>query len=61
MVKSHYMMGARLVIFIKGNEVNSPQVKNAVQDISFGVYNGKFADVLVIAEDNSTRIFEGRY
>jgi hypothetical protein len=60
MVKSHYMLGARLVVFVKGNEVNSPQIKNAVEDISFGQYGGRFESVLVIAENNSSKLFEGR-
>jgi hypothetical protein len=60
MVKSHYMMGARVVIFVRGNEVGTPQVKNAVEDIAFGHYKGNFAEVLVIAENNSSKLFEGR-
>jgi hypothetical protein len=59
MIKGHYMMGSKLVIFIKGNELESPQVFNEVKNIAFGQYDGKFFDIAVIGEDLSSKVFRG--
>lgn len=58
MIKSHYSLGHKLVIFVKENELESSQVKNAVQDLALGQYKGVYPEVLVIAEDNSSRFFK---
>lgn len=59
MIKSHYMMGSKLVIFVKGNELESPQVFNEVRNVAFGQYDGKLSEVVVIGEDQSSRVFTG--
>ncbi|WP_338786269.1 hypothetical protein [Metabacillus sp. FJAT-53654] len=57
MIKSHYSIGSKVIIFIKGTELQSPQTLAAVQDLALGFYKGAYPEVLVIAEDNSSRIF----
>ncbi|MGE1103415.1 hypothetical protein [Peribacillus simplex] len=58
MIKGHYMMGSKIVIFIKGNELESPQVFNEVKTLAFGQqYKGAFSEVVVIGEDQSSRLF----
>ncbi|MGE1163203.1 hypothetical protein ACQJ0Y_07840 [Peribacillus simplex] len=59
MIKGHFMMGPRLVILIKGIDIESPQVLNEVNNIAFGQYDGKFAELAVIAEDQSSKVFTG--
>ncbi|MGY3315763.1 hypothetical protein ACV242_004259 [Peribacillus simplex] len=59
MIKSHYTLGSTLVIFIKGIDIDSPQVFNEVRNIAFGQYDGKFAELAVIGEDQSSRVFKG--
>ncbi|MGG4265799.1 hypothetical protein [Peribacillus simplex] len=59
MVKSHYTLGSTLVVFVKGNDLESPQVSNEVENIAFTQYGGKFAELVVIGEDQSSRIFKG--
>ncbi|WP_338565067.1 hypothetical protein [Peribacillus frigoritolerans] len=59
MIKSHYMMGSKLVVFVKGNELESPHVFNEVRNIAFGQYDGKLSEVVVIGEDHSSRVFKG--
>lgn len=60
MIKSSYMMGSRLVIFVKGTDLESPQVFQAVNEVAFNEYAGRFSDVIVIGEDQSSKVFEGR-
>ncbi|MGE7760999.1 hypothetical protein [Peribacillus sp. NPDC097895] len=59
MIKGHFMMGPRLVILIKGIDIDSPQVLNEVNNIAFGQYSGKFAELAVIGDDQSSRLFKG--
>lgn len=59
MVKSSFMMGPRLVIFIKGIDIDSPQVLNEANNIAFTQYGGKFAELVVIGDDQSSRVFKG--
>jgi hypothetical protein len=57
MINSHYTIGSKFVMFIQGTELGSPQTLAAVQDLALGFYKGAYPEVLVIAEDNSSRIF----
>ncbi|WP_168747254.1 hypothetical protein [Bacillus mojavensis] len=50
MIKSHYSIGHKLVIFVKGNELESPQVKNSVEDLALGQYKGAYPEIIVIGE-----------
>lgn len=52
-------MGPRLVVFIKGNDFESPQVFNEIRKIAFTQYGGKFAELVVVGEDQSSRVFNG--
>lgn len=53
-------MGPRLVIFIKGIDIDSPHVLNEVRNFVFGPqHQGKFAEVAVIGEDHSSKVFTG--
>ncbi|WP_230136106.1 hypothetical protein [Peribacillus frigoritolerans] len=53
-------MGSKLVVFIKGNELESPQVFDEVKTLAFGQqYQGTFSEVVVIGEDQSSRLFIG--
>lgn len=55
MIKSHYTRENKVVIFIKGTELGSTQTLAAVQDLVLGFYKGAYPEVLVSAEDNSSR------
>ncbi|MCK2020785.1 hypothetical protein [Peribacillus frigoritolerans] len=59
MVKSSFMMGPKLVVFVKGNDLESPQVFNEVRNVAYGQYGGKFAELVVVGEDQSSIIFKG--
>jgi len=57
MIKSHYTIGSKIVIFIQGTELESPQTLAAVQELALGFYKGAYPEVLIIAEDNKNRRF----
>lgn len=60
LIKNSYLMASRLVVFIKGNDLDSPQVFNEVESLALTQYGGKLSEIVVIGEDQSSKVFQGR-